>query len=959
MPTGRRNTAGAPNSRSRPHRNPQKRSLDALAIASREAPERFKVRQHRLGEIDRQSAPEVRTHADQEEDGHDGPTHTRSKRRRLDPRTVPDGEALVEKFSDSEGNEWQTGQVPSDQDSDIDSDEAFDDADEHRFEGYSFRGSAQARQAGGLGRRQPATNADLDETNEPEPGFEDKDEDADDLGDEAVDLAEALDASEDDEEGAAESEQLDGSSDDDEDGNGDSDATSDSSVSIDGSIEDDDGDSPHRVAALRNLVASLDSPIEPASGTRRRHDANDLSTKPLQKLTVADLLPSVTDATLRKSLRMMSTNKAPTGLTPNGGIPGKLEAPLVKRQQDRLNRVAAYDKSKETLDRWIDTVKHNRRAEYLAFPLTQANGRGTPGKDRLLPTTGPGASSALESTIQSILEQSGLAMSSSTAGEERIRQFEELQTNEMPLEEVQARRAQLRMARELLFREEVRAKRIKKIKSKSYRRVHRKQRERMEAATQAALVAGGAVESEDEREAAHRRRATERMGARHRESTWAKGVRASGRAAWDEDARMGVTEMAQRGEDLRQRMQGTSTRDGADDLSHPSSDSSDEVDDSEDDGEHSTRARNALLGQLDHSDAQAGSDEVHRAARSGLASMNFMVKAEAARKAENDAAASALRRELEGVASAEEADEAKPTGRRHYGPQLPNTPAHPVVRQSRASDFEEGVAFEDDESPRPSKATTGDGDSRTGLDALSPSQVSLGKVPDRAQRSIRKDAVATSHSTATKDNATKTAPSRVPDATAPRKHKSSGDAESVEARNDAVIAAHDTSEDSGSDDLDGIPPSQTQQALRLRAFAGDDVAQDFQAEKNKTVEEEDEQIIDHTLPGWGSWTGDGISKKAQKRNQGRFVTKTEGIRAEKRKDAKLNRVIINERRVKKNTKYLASSLPHPFESRQQYERSLRLPVGPEWTTKETFQDATKPRVLLRQGIIAPMERPLL
>ncbi|KAI5302782.1 Serine/threonine-protein kinase [Ascosphaera pollenicola] len=50
---------------------------------------------------------------------------------------------------------------------------------------------------------------------------------------------------------------------------------------------------------------------------------------------------------------------------------------------------------------------------------------------------------------------------------------------------------------------------------------------------------------------------------------------------------------------------------------------------------------------------------------------------------------------------------------------------------------------------------------------------------------------------------------------------------------------------------------------------------------------------------------------------------------------------------------------HPFESRQQYERSLRLPVGPEWTTKTTFQDATKPRVMLKQGIIKPLEKPLV
>ena len=56
---------------------------------------------------------------------------------------------------------------------------------------------------------------------------------------------------------------------------------------------------------------------------------------------------------------------------------------------------------------------------------------------------------------------------------------------------------------------------------------------------------------------------------------------------------------------------------------------------------------------------------------------------------------------------------------------------------------------------------------------------------------------------------------------------------------------------------------------------------------------------------------------------------------------------------------MATQLPHPFENRQQYERSLRLPIGPEWSTKETFQSATKPRVMIKQGVIKPMEKPTI
>jgi len=36
-----------------------------------------------------------------------------------------------------------------------------------------------------------------------------------------------------------------------------------------------------------------------------------------------------------------------------------------------------------------------------------------------------------------------------------------------------------------------------------------------------------------------------------------------------------------------------------------------------------------------------------------------------------------------------------------------------------------------------------------------------------------------------------------------------------------------------------------------------------------------------------------------------------------------------------------------------------LPVGPEWVTKESFQDATKPRVILKPGVIAPMSKPMV
>ena len=119
------------------------------------------------------------------------------------------------------------------------------------------------------------------------------------------------------------------------------------------------------------------------------------------------------------------------------------------------------------------------------------------------------------------------------------------------------------------------------------------------------------------------------------------------------------------------------------------------------------------------------------------------------------------------------------------------------------------------------------------------------------------------------------------------------------------------------------------------------------------------------MPGWGSWAGAGLSKANRRaaqraRHNPLHKTKVAGVRAQDRKDAKLENVIISEKNDRKGRKYLAAQLPHEFESREQYERSRRLPMGPEWTTKEVHQRQTRPRVVVKPGVIInALEKPLV
>ena len=998
---GRQSTTAPPLKKPKTKRQKAKRSLNALAIAEQQNPTRSKIRQSRLGKSEPE--PSKRKRQVDDEDAELGEDDEKRKRRKAGSKDRHGNE--IEHGSDSSGNEWVVGQVNSDDDSDLDSDEAMGASDEERFEGFGFRGFQDKT------LRIPSRNADLELSNgdlrdvdlrEDGDNVFDSDEESG-LGEDAVDLATMLDAGDDDEDlhqsPGQSSESLHGSESDGKSESASSAADVESILSYSG--DEDDAQNSAKLASLQALVSTMNVQNKNTNRNKAPVDAQE-STTPSEfglnsrrKLTVADMIPSVTDPGLRKSLKLLADND-PKPISKRGGIPKKLDVPLPKRQQDRLDRAAAYEQSKDTLNRWVDTVKHNRRAEHLSFPLKDPNATAALGSQRLLPTSHSLPLTELESTIQNILKDSGLAVQNGKTEEQQLQAFEELETNKMPLEEVQARRAELRRARELLFREEVRAKRIKKIKSKSYRKVHRKERERNRQREKDALTAAGVDDSESEKERQDRRRAEERMGARHRESKWAKGVKDSGRAKWDEDARGGVTEMARRAEDLKRRIEGKQV--AGDDGGMDSSES--ESEDEEDIEEGDTRNNRKLQERLKRVD-EDGNEYDPNDKGSRLASMDFMKKAEARRKTRNDADVERLRRDFAGEETPSEEEGQEGKGRKSYGPmksQISSAKARQSDGKAEKNEFEERPGSDDedeegrdgakdndvdivvDSSSIQSKAhpsekpSLGDKHTRKSYNNQEASIQEASENPwligskKNSNSSKRRTEKADAGAIISNSPAVNAIPPPV-EKTKPRsalkgaRQAEASHRQSVQAPKEpskpAVLTADNSNSESESDDAANLPFVLRNQDLVRKAFAGDEVVANFEREKRATIQDEDDKVIDNTLPGWGSWIGPGIGKKAERRNKGKVLTKIPGIAAEKRQDAKLDRVIINEKRVRKNSKYLASSLPHPFETREQYERSLRLPVGPEWTTKETFQGMTKPRVLMKPGVIAPMSKPMI
>lgn len=963
-----------------------KRALNAFAIASHEAPERTKIRKHRLGEME-PSTRRKRPRDDDEDEEEEEDEEPKRRRR--------DGGGSSDKGSDSEGNNWTLGHVDSGDDSDIDSDEAFGESDEEKFEGWVFRGSASTHNGGKTGKKKDKSRKPkLDDEDMDTDGEFDLDEgdsadgeedDEDDLGEDAIDLATALDQYEESDQ-EEEPEKTKKSKDakktkktkkaattfDDSEPSEEEDFAVDgmdgasdfSGFDDDDDDDDDSEDEVDKVARLRDLISSLPEDQEGPTKATRKVDVHESGAPSefgvMRKVDLLSYKPKITDPEKKKSLKLLQDDDKSSK---RNDIARKLDAPLPKRQQDKLDRAVANEKANETLSRWIDTVKQNRRAEHLSFPLKNPHASEAMGKSRLMPTTAAAPANDLESTIQSILQQSGL--SNGKDDEEQFQKWEELQTNKLPLEEVAKRRAQLRLERELLFREEIRAKRIKKIKSKAYRRVHRKEREKMMQRERDALKADGVDISEDEREYNDRRRAEERMGAKHRESKWAKGVKASGRAAWDEDARAGVTEMARRNEELRRRIEGKDVRDEDEEGSDFSSEEGDDEDYEDEDGDQDLQKQ---LGRLKQNPFSTDDSK--------LGNMLFMQRAEAARKARNDEDIEQMRRQLAGEQSnSEDEDETLGrAGRKKFGPI--SKAMMPAIQTAR-SEFEERLGSDDeaegvydqttDELPQRASTYASKSTTRAGSGTQNPyltkavKDKDSGKEPDalwKAQDTISALQLLPKPKSKAKSTS-KSKPKTDPAEEAlPEPKVSTPDADGWQIVTYDKYSENDEDEDLESEGID-LDVFHHNQALTAKGFAGDNVEADFAAEKSAQIDEEAEKTITTHLPGWGSWVGDGLSKNAQKNKGKKTITKKDGVKLDKRKDLKLEKVIINEKKVKKNSKFLATQLPFPFETREQYERSLRLPKGPEWTTKMTFQDATKPRVMVKQGIILPMRKPMV
>ena len=664
-------------------------------------------------------------------------------------------------------------------------------------------------------------------------------------------------------------------------------------------------------------------------------------------------------------------------------------APLNKVIADRSQRKIAYAEQVRNISGWTDVVQENRRAETLDFkPKERLEVTRDNLVDKFEPTT------AFEKELEEALEEAGHQDEDAVLKAEEQALQDDLGANRLTLAEYKKRRGQLAQIRALMFYHEQKRHHIKKIKSKKYRRIRKKQRERLkESALEAALEEDGDL-AKELKEKEEISRIQERMTLAHKNtSKWAKRILKRGKNV-DMETRRALSAQLKRGDDLRKKMMG---------------EGGNESDDASDDENLVESARKVLL------DTEIAQDPTD--GKTGLFKLSFMQKGIERQRERARQEARKLLAELE----ANKLDDYDETNKKeHAKDDIPHKikiasekEMSNVLQQGalvatplafgNSNTIATSGGIEIDLLPGDREALDDNLDARmiiekngkqmgttnedfsTMIVSRKVTPVKEGRTSHGGQGSRKNTSKAGKEAVAKQDEdeSNPWLSSKVTSGEADGLSNHVGN-KSKKAIVDVGGAA--TILDAGKKDLtekaehhsrvteiedggDKKLTMLTQEELVRKAFAAPsdkEVEEEFRKEKEDMATEEDptrkvkDAKANTEVAGWGCWTGAGALPPPRRR---KLAKKMQAPRkkqdlSRKRKDDKKPDVIINQKRLKKTANnFMLGEVPHPYSSRAEYEQAMLGGVGKEWNVTSSFKGLTRPEILTRSGkIIQPISK---
>ncbi|NWV06402.1 UT14A protein, partial [Ptilonorhynchus violaceus] len=659
-----------------------------------------------------------------------------------------------------------------------------------------------------------------------------------------------------------------------------------------------------------------------------------------EKLVLSELLqpihPKSTLGSVRKDLARVKQKAA-------------VELPLSKEEAKRVVREAAYVTTSKDVGKWQQVVLQNRRAEQLVFPLRQDIATVTP-LERV--TSAWKARTPLEQEIFGLLHKTQQPITDPLLTPEEMASLQA-----MSLEEARRRRAELQKARAVQSYYEAKARRAKRIKSKKYHRVLKKSRRRQALKEFEQLHKSDPAAALARLEELEQLRMQERMSLKHQnKGKWARSRAIM--AKYDLEARKAMQEQLARNKELMQKVR----------VEPPEEEPSEVPEEDTTALPVPTGTSGANPWMLGKPSSLAPEPEAQESPRDGpvpdaAESKEEMEEEEEEEEGEELSEEEALLQDFEQKRQARQERAGSPEG---HGADVTEADAE----EPRGSPVPPACAEEPGGSPIPPACAEEPGDSPV-PPVCAEELVSVGlEPPPQAQEQLllseqlrrvqtMEDVESLAKEEPVEEQEKPVAPragkraQRQEDGTAGDRHAKKTPAKRKMISLEAVLDGKPQEMDCPSlpvvleEEEGGIE----QRGMITEAFAGDDVVADFRREKRKAEEAAKPQPVNLVLPGWGEWGGTGL--KPSTRKVKRFLIKPPP--APPRKDQHLPHVIMSEKRNIHAAAHQVSELPFPFERHQQFEQSMRTPVGPTWNTQRAFQKLTAPRVVTRAGhIIQPI-----
>ncbi|OMO63866.1 Small-subunit processome, Utp14 [Corchorus capsularis] len=662
------------------------------------------------------------------------------------------------------------------------------------------------------------------------------------------------------------------------------------------------------------------------------------------RITIQDLLDSIQEkpgySKLRKRVQHMDRKSS----TP-------IQAPLPKAERDKLERMAVYEHSKKDITKWEHLVKRNREAPTIFFGEDVDLGFSTVGAiaSEFEPRT------EFEKKIASLVYDDKVMEAHKADGSKL------LELNKISEEEYMKNRNHIAKMRSLLFHHELKRKRIKKIKSKTYHRL--KNKDKLKAAPAEMLM-----DSEAAKEQARKqefKRAEERMTLKHKnKSKWARRILERGLNAQDEGTRAAMAEQLNQHALLTRKM--NTLKDGSSSSSDSSSDEDDEGSDQDRASELLEKAKEKTLKIL---------EEEEEVPNSGVLALPFMVRGMKKRKElAMEEAKLALQEyeKLEGTAGAVNAEPANASGRRVFGMANKKAPESNNKTKTDNNNMKIDNYYGNSDSEDDIEAKE-----RPDFEGGRRNDVEKAAYPNSVcneATGIRQDSVFKNFDDIVGDPGSKTTyevsifasdswkKMKSGNAVEPKVKKSQEIREAVVHNQDLEEGEEGSDSDSEGQMVDGILSSgpkdsyelPSQSELIRHAFAGDDVEEEFEKDKQAILNEENPEAEKPvSLPGWGQWTHiqqkKGMPSWMLKEHEDAKQKREEALK--KRKDAKLKHVIISEKLDKKTEKLQTKTLPYPFTSKEVFEQSMRMPIGSESNPETAFRALNRPEVVKKPGVI--------